>query len=415
MKVGIIGLGYVGLPLAVAFAEAGCEVVGVDSDVRRVESLRRSESDVEDVPSERLRSIAERFTATDEYRALAACDSIVICVPTPLANHREPDLGYLVDAATQLSGVLHEGRLVVLESTTYPGTTRERLLPILEESGLAAGREFNLAYSPERIDPGRTDHTIRTTPKIVGGVTEECCRRAAELYGLICDEIVEVSSPEVAELTKLLENIFRSVNIALVNELAQLCDRMRIDVWEVVDAAATKPFGFMRFEPGPGMGGHCLPVDPFYLAFKAREHDFYTEFIELAGKLNQAQPQFCVEKIDRTLNEAKKPVRGSRVIVLGVAYKAGVGDLRESPAVKIITSLRDLGAEIAYHDPHVPELPEFSLASAELDGELDRADIVVIVTAHPEVDYERVVREAALVLDFRGVTRGIRAENLVRL
>ena len=339
----------------------------------------------------------------------------MICVPTPLANHREPDLGYLVDAATQLSRVLHEGRLVVLESTTYPGTTRERLLPILEESGLAAGREFNLAYSPERIDPGRTDHTIRTTPKVVGGVTEECCRRAAELYRLICDEVVEVSSPEVAELTKLLENIFRSVNIALVNELAQLCDRMGIDVWEVVDAAATKPFGFMRFDPGPGMGGHCLPVDPFYLAFKAREHDFYTEFIELAGKLNQAQPQFCVEKIERTLNRERKPVRGSRVLVLGVAYKAGVGDLRESPAVKIIRSLRDLGAEIAYHDPHIPELPEFSLVSSELEAELGRADIVAIVTAHPEVDYERVVREAALVLDFRGVTRGIGAENLVRL
>jgi UDP-N-acetyl-D-glucosamine dehydrogenase len=303
----------------------------------------------------------------------------------------------------------------VLESTTYPGTTRERLLPILEESGLAAGREFNLAYSPERIDPGRTDHTIRTTPKIVGGVTEECCRRAAELYRLICDEVVEVSSPEVAELTKLLENIFRSVNIALVNELAQLCDRMGIDVWEVVDAAATKPFGFMRFEPGPGMGGHCLPVDPFYLAFKAREHDFYTEFIELAGKLNQAQPKFCVEKIERTLNQDRKPVRGSRVLLLGVAYKAGVGDLRESPAVKIIRDLRDLGAEIAYHDPHIPELPEFSLDSADLGAELGRADLVAIVTAHPEVDYERVVREAALVLDFRGVTRGIVAENLVRL
>ena len=240
-------------------------------------------------------------------------------------------------------------------------------------------------------------------------------RRAAELYRLICDEVVEVSSPEVAELTKLLENIFRSVNIALVNELAQLCDRMGIDVWEVVDAAATKPFGFMRFDPGPGMGGHCLPVDPFYLAFKAREHDFYTEFIELAGKLNQAQPQFCVEKIERTLNDARKPVRGSRILVLGVAYKAGVGDLRESPAVKIIRSLRSLGAEIAYHDVHIPELPEFSLASAELDAELARADIVAIVTAHPEVDYERVVREAALVLDFRGVTRGMRAENLVRL
>jgi UDP-N-acetyl-D-glucosamine dehydrogenase len=415
MKVGIVGLGYVGLPLAVAFAEAGCDVVGVDTDARRVERLRRSESDVEDVPSDQLRGVAERFTATDQYRALAACEAVIICVPTPLANHREPDLSYLVDAATHLSRVLHEGRLVVLESTTYPGTTRERLLPILEESGLAAGREFNLAYSPERIDPGRTDHTVRTTPKVVGGLTEECRRRAVDLYGLICDEVVQVSSPEVAELTKLLENIFRSVNIALVNELAQLCDRMGIDVWEVVDAAGTKPFGFMRFDPGPGMGGHCLPIDPFYLAFKAREHDFYTEFIELAGKLNQAQPHFCVQKIERTLNDAAKPVRGCRVLLLGVAYKGGVGDLREAPALKIIRGLRELGADIAYHDPHVPELTEHGLVSVDLDGELASADIVCIVTAHPEVDPERVVREAQLVLDFRGVTRGMVAPNLVRL
>jgi UDP-N-acetyl-D-glucosamine dehydrogenase len=415
MKVGIVGLGYVGLPLAVAFAEAGCDVVGVDTDARRVERVRRSESDVEDVPSDRLRAVAERFTASDEYRSLAACEAVIICVPTPLANHREPDLSYLVDAATHLSRVLHEGRLVVLESTTYPGTTRERLLPILEESGLAAGREFNLAYSPERIDPGRTDHTVRTTPKVVGGLTDQCRSRAVELYSLICDDVVEVSSPEVAELTKLLENIFRSVNIALVNELAQLCDRMGIDVWEVVDAAGTKPFGFMRFDPGPGMGGHCLPIDPFYLAFKAREHDFYTEFIELAGKLNQAQPHFCVEKIERTLNDAFKPVRGSRVLLLGVAYKGGVGDLREAPALKIIRRLRELGADIAYHDPHVPELTEHGLASVDLDDGVDSADIVCIVTAHPEVDHERVVREAQLVLDFRGVTRHISAPNLVRL
>jgi UDP-N-acetyl-D-glucosamine dehydrogenase len=415
MKVGIVGLGYVGLPLAVAFAEAGCDVVGVDTDGRRIERLRRSDSDVEDVSSDRLRDVAGRFTATDSYRALAACEALIICVPTPLANQREPDLSYLIDAATQLSRVLHEGRLVVLESTTYPGTTRERLLPVLEESGLAAGREFNLAYSPERIDPGRTDHTVRTTPKVVGGLTDECRRRATELYGLICDEIVEVSSPEVAELTKLLENIFRSVNIALVNELAQLCDRMGIDVWEVVDAAGTKPFGFMRFDPGPGMGGHCLPIDPFYLAFKAREHDFYTEFIELAGKLNQAQPHFCVQKIERSLNDVSKPVRGSRVLLLGVAYKGGVGDLREAPALKIIRRLRELGADLAYHDPHVPQLPEHGLESVDLDDGVASADAVCIVTAHPEIDYERVVREARLVLDFRGVTRGITAPNLVRL
>jgi len=405
----------VGLPLAVAFAEAGCDVVGFDSDPRRVDRLRRSESDIEDVSSERVRAVAERFAATGEHPKLRSCDAVLICVPTPLANQREPDLSYIVDAATQLSSHLERGQLVVLESTTYPGTTRERVLPILEESGLSAGTDFNLAFSPERIDPGRATDQLRTTPKVVGGLTPACAERAREVYGLICDEVVDVSSPEAAELTKLLENIFRSVNIALVNELAQLCDRMGIDVWEVVDAASTKPFGFMRFDPGPGMGGHCLPVDPFYLAFKAREHDFYPEFIELAGKLNQSQPKFCVERADRALNGVRKPVNGSRILVLGVAYKAGVSDMRESPALKILHELRGLGADLAYHDPHVPELTEFDLRSVDLDSELGSADLVMIVTAHNEVDYERVVRDASLVLDLRGVTRGIEAPNLVQL
>ena len=404
-----------GLPLAVAFAEAGCDVVGFDSDPRRVDRLRRSESDIEDVSSERVRAVAERFAATGEHPKLRSCDAVLICVPTPLANQREPDLSYIVDAATQLSSHLERGQLVVLESTTYPGTTRERVLPILEESGLSAGTDFNLAFSPERIDPGRATDQLRTTPKVVGGLTPACAERAREVYGLICDEVVDVSSPEAAELTKLLENIFRSVNIALVNELAQLCDRMGIDVWEVVDAASTKPFGFMRFDPGPGMGGHCLPVDPFYLAFKAREHDFYPEFIELAGKLNQSQPKFCVERADRALNGVRKPVNGSRILVLGVAYKAGVSDMRESPALKILHELRGLGADLAYHDPHVPELTEFDLRSVDLDSELGSADLVMIVTAHNEVDYERVVRDASLVLDLRGVTRGIEAPNLVQL
>jgi UDP-N-acetyl-D-glucosamine dehydrogenase len=413
--VGVIGLGYVGLPLAVAFAEAGCDVIGVDTDSRRVERLQRGESEIEDVPSASVQAIAERFMATDDYAALADADATIICVPTPLANHREPDLSYMLDAATRLSGLLQRGRLVVLESTTYPGTTRERLLPILEESGLAAGRDFNLAFSPERIDPGRTDHTIKNTPKLVGGVTAECSARAAELYREICDEVIEVSSPEIAELSKLLENIFRSVNIALVNELAQLCDRMEIDIWEVVDAASTKPFGFMRFEPGPGMGGHCLPIDPFYLSFKAREHDFYTEFIELAGKLNQSQPLFCAQKAERVLNDAGKPVKGSRILILGVAYKAGVADTRESPALKIIRELTRRGAEVSYHDPHVAQLSELGLSSVDLDEELAEADLAMIVTAHAELDYERVVREAPIVVDLRGVTRGIEAANLVRL
>ena len=303
--------------------------------------------------------------------------------------------------------MLQQGQLVVLESTTYPGTTREQVAPILEESGMKVGRDFHLAFSPERIDPGRTDFTVRTTPKLVGGLTDECTEKARAMYAQICETVVVLSSPETAELSKLLENIFRSVNIALVNELAQLCDRLGIDIWEVIDAASTKPFGFMRFEPGPGMGGHCLPVDPFYLAFKAREHDFYPEFIELAGKVNQAQPAYCVERIERALNLAGKPVKGSKVLLLGAAYKAGSGDIRESPALKMMRLLEVLEADLSYHDPYVPELSKFGLASVDLETGLAEADIVAIVTAHKEVDYADVVEKAPLVIDFRGVTRGL--------
>ena len=415
MKIGIVGLGYVGLPLTVAFAEAGHEVVGVDTDQRKVEALGAGRSYVEDIPDEALAPLGGSIQATTEYARLESCGAVIVCVPTPLTTSREPDLSYLIDAANALAKVLQPGQLIVLESTTYPGTTRERLLPILEESGMSAGEEFHLAFSPERIDPGRTDYTIRTMPKLVGGVTEACAERARELYSLICDEVVVLSTPEAAELAKLLENIFRSVNIALVNELSQLCDRLGIDVWEVLDAAATKPFGFMRFDPGPGMGGHCLPVDPFYLAFKAREHDFYPEFIELAGKVNRAQPAYCVDLIARALNDAGKAVHGASVLVLGVSYKTGASDTRESPALQIMRLLRDLGAEVSYHDPHVAELPEFQLTSVELPSALESADAAAIVTAHPELDYEEVVATAPLVVDFRGVTRGIRAENLVRL
>ena len=290
-------------------------------------------------------------------------------------------------------------------STTYPGTTRERLVPLLEESGLAAGRDFHVAFSPERVDPGRTDYTMRNTPKVVGGLTAACTERAAALYEVICDEIVRVSSPEAAELSKLLENIFRSVNIALVNELAMLTDRMGIDIWEVIDAAATKPYGFMRFDPGPGMGGHCMPVDPFYLSWRAREFDFATEFIELAGKINQQMPYHCVAKIERALNDVAKPVRGSRVAILGVSYKAGVGDTRESPALKIVALLTGLGADVVYHDPHVAELPGSGLHSQPLAAALERADAAVIVTAHPSVDHDAVVGRVPVVVDLRGVTR----------
>jgi UDP-N-acetyl-D-glucosamine dehydrogenase len=390
-------------------------VIGLDTDTRKVERLRRSESDVKDVPSGRLLAIVERFAATTELGSLRPCDALVICVPTPLAHGREPDLSYLVDAATSLSRIVRAGQLVVLESTSYPGTTRDRLRPILEESGLAAGRDFHLAFSPERIDPGRTDHTIRTTPKLVGGLTDACLERAVALYREVCDEVVPVSTPEVAETAKLLENIFRSVNIALVNELATLCDRMGVDIWEVVDAAATKPFGFMRFEPGPGMGGHCLPVDPFYLAFKAGEHDMTTEFIELAGKMNRDQPYYCVERIQRALNDVGRAVKDARVLILGVAYKAGIGDVRESPALKIVTLLRNLGANVGYHDPHVAEVPELGLRSTPLDQALADCDVACVITPHEELDYRQVAAEAPLVVDFRGVTRGIEAPNLVRL
>jgi UDP-N-acetyl-D-glucosamine dehydrogenase len=416
MKIGIVGLGYVGLPLAVAFAEAEHEVVGLEADPARARALNEGRSYVEDVPDSALAELGGRLRASTEAADLEPCEAIVICVPTPLTGTREPDLAYLTDAATKLGAVLREGQLVVLESTTYPGTTRERLAPLLEQgSGLSAGAGFHLAFSPERIDPGRTDYTLATTPKLLGGLTGACAERARELYSLICEQVIVLSSPEAAELAKLLENIFRSVNIALVNELSQLCDRLGIDVWEVIEGAASKPFGFMRFDPGPGMGGHCLPVDPFYLAFKAREHDFYPEFIELAGKVNRAQPGYCVERIARALNDAEKPVKGSNVLILGVSYKPGVGDIRESPALEILMLLRDLGAKVGYHDPHVPELPDLGLASVDLSQGLADADIAAIVTAHPQLDYTGVLAQAAQVIDFRGVTSDVEAANLSRL
>ena len=413
--VGVIGLGYVGLPLAVAFAEAGCEVVAVDVDGRKVEAIAAGESYIEDVPAENLARQAKRIHASTRYAPLAKVDAVLICVPTPLTPNREPDLGPLLEAVRALAEVLQSEQLVVLESTSYPGTTRERVAPLLEESGLAAGRDFHLAFSPERVDPGRRDFTLRNTPKVIGGLTAACAQRAEALYALVCDELVTVSSPEAAELTKLLENIFRSVNIALVNELAMLADRMGIDVWEVIESAATKPYGFMRFEPGPGMGGHCLPVDPFYLSWRAREFDLATEFIELAGKVNQQMPYHCVAKAQRALNQSGLAVKGARIALLGVSYKPGVGDTRGSPALKILSLLLEQGAEVSYHDPHVPALKDFALSSRPLDEAVGEADLVVIVTAHPDVDHELVAKRARLLVDLRGVTRASSAANVVRL
>jgi UDP-N-acetyl-D-glucosamine dehydrogenase len=341
---------------------------------------------------------------------------VIICVPTPLTPNREPDLRALESTGASLAQVLQHGQLVVLESTTYPGTTRELLVPLLERgSEFTVGDGLNVAYSPERVDPGNKVYGLRNTPKVVGGMTAECTDRAVALYGQICDHVVPVSSPEAAELTKLLENIFRSVNIALVNELAILSQRMGIDIWEVVEAASTKPYGFMRFDPGPGMGGHCLPVDPFYLTWRAREFQMSTEFIELAGKINQQMPSHCVERIERALNDAEKPVKGSRIALLGVSYKGGTGDIRESPALRIIEELQARGATVSYHDPFVPALPAYGLHGVELLELLIESDAVVLVTAHPGVDHGAAISESELFIDLRGITRGTSHDNVVRL
>ena len=412
MKIAVIGLGYVGLPLAMVFAEAGVEVVGVEAVASRCDEINAGRSYIQDVAGDDLQRVVAKglIHATTDYAATEDCDADIMCLPTPLNANREPDLSLVKDATRQLAGHLRRGQLVTLESTTYPGTTRDELAPILESgSGLTAGVDFHLAFSPERVDPGRTDYTTKTTPKVIGGLTPACMQRALQIYGAAIDHVVPVSTPEVAEMTKLLENIFRSVNIALMNELAMLCDRMKIDVWEVIDAAATKPFGFMKFQPGPGLGGHCIPIDPFYLSWKAREFDFWTEFIELAGKVNENMPYFCVEKLHRALNTRHKSLNGARLLVLGVAYKADIDDLRESPALKVIRNLRAHGADVAYHDPYCAELAEFGLSSVQLDGYemMGDYDAVVIVTAHSALDYRSVVQHAQLVVDFRNATAGI--------
>ena len=403
--VAIIGAGYVGVPLAQVFAEAGRSVLLVERDVERVAQLNRGESYIEDVPSEALKRLVDggALRATTDYDELREADAILIALPTPLSKQREPDLSIVNGATEEIAKRLRKGHLVVLESTTYPGTTREELLPRLEASGLKVGKDFNLAFSPERVDPGREDWTTKNVPKVVGGITEACTERAAELYGSAVDTVHRVTSPESAELTKLLENIFRSVNIALVNELAQLCERMKIDFWEVVGAAATKPFGFMSFKPGPGLGGHCIPIDPFYLTWKAREFNFYTEFIELAGKVNENMPYYCRSLISQALNHGKqRSLKGSQVLVLGVAYKPGIADVRESPALKLIELLQAAGAEISYHDPHVPELPHFGLKSVPLEPQ--RYDCIAIVTDHAGIDYETLVDDGAVIVDFRNAT-----------
>ncbi len=416
--VAIVGAGYVGVPLAQVFAEAGRSVLLVDRDADRVAQLNRGESYIEDVPSDVLKRLVDDhgLRATTDYDELREADAILIALPTPLSKQREPDLSIINSATEEIATRLRKGHLVVLESTTYPGTTREEILPRLEASGLKIGEDFNLAFSPERVDPGREDWTTKNVPKVVGGITAACTERAAELYGSAVDTVHRVTSPESAELTKLLENIFRSVNIALVNEMAQLCERMKIDFWEVVDAAATKPFGFMSFKPGPGLGGHCIPIDPFYLTWKAREFDFYTEFIELAGKVNENMPWHCRSLVSQALNHGKqKSLKGSEVLVLGVAYKPNIGDMRESPALKLIELLETGGANVSYHDPHVAELPEHGLSSVPLEP--GSFDAIAIVTDHSGIDYEALVDSGPVIVDFRNATgeRGRTSENVWKL
>src|ERR687896_509465 len=403
----VIGAGYVGVPLAHTLATAGRSVVLIDVAQDVVDGLNRGESHIIDVSSEELGPLVDegRIRATTDYNEIRRADAILIALPTPLSKQREPDLSIVIGAAEQISIRLRNGHLVVLESTTYPRTTREVVQPILESTGLAAGRDFHLAFSPERVDPGNGRWTTKNVPKVVGGITPECTERAAQLYQGAVDTVHRVSTPEAAELTKLLENIFRAVNIALVNELAQLCERMEIDVWEVVEAAATKPFGFMSFQPGPGLGGHCIPIDPFYLTWKAREFGFYTEFIELAGKVNESMPYYCPSLVSQALNHGLNlSLSGSRVLVLGVAYKPDIADTRESPAVKLIALLQNAGADVAYHDPHVPSFRENGLAMSSSPLEPSAYDCVVVVTDHSGIDYEQLVEDAKLVVDLRNAT-----------
>lgn len=426
--VAIVGLGYVGLPLAMTFADGGCSVLGIDVDPDKIAQANAGTSWIEDVDNDQvaMHAAAGRFAASGDFADIARASAVVIAVPTPLNRNREPDLSLVEKATRSIAAHLQPGQLVVLESTTYPGTTRELLLPILSEGGRTVGEDFFLAYSPERVDPGNTTWTTRTTPKVMGGITPACTERVQDLYRPAIDTLHPVSTPEAAELSKLLENIFRSVNIALVNEMAMLCDRMDIDIWEVVGAAASKPFGFMPFTPGPGLGGHCIPIDPFYLAWKAREYDFSTEFIELAGKINSNMPYHCVRVVRNALDTHERAMRGSDLLLLGVSYKPNIGDYRESPAIKVLELLDRAGAKVRFHDPYVPVIesghgvtaPEGDIAtSVELTtARVAAADAVVVLTDHDNIDWASVREHAKLIIDLRNVYAHLSEdERLVKL
>jgi UDP-N-acetyl-D-glucosamine dehydrogenase len=410
--VGVVGLGYVGLPLAVELATAGYRVVGFDVSEAVCAGINEGKSHIQDVPTERLSGLvaSKMLEATTDMGRLAEADAISVCVPTPLAKTRDPDVSYVVAATEAIADTLRPGQLIILESTTYPGTTRELMLPALEANGLRVGVDFFLCFSPERVDPGNEVWVVQNTPKVLGGITRRCLEVGHALYSRVMDRVVTVSSPEAAELAKLLENTFRAVNIALVNEMAQVCDRLNVDVFEVIEAAATKPFGYMKFTPGPGIGGHCIPLDPHYLAWKMKTLNYKTRMIELAGELNSEMPHYVVDKVRDALNQHRKPINGSRILVLGVAYKRDIDDVRESPALDVMRLLEDKGALVFYHDPYVDSVKENGEKRESVlltKQELATADCVVIITDHQAVDYEMVVRHSVLVVDTRNATRGI--------
>jgi UDP-N-acetyl-D-glucosamine dehydrogenase len=418
-RVGVIGLGYVGLPLAVEFSRAGFAVTGFEVDARRVAEINAGRSYIGDVSDYTMREMAasKRLRATTDFDELGQMDTISICVPTPLRKTRDPDLTFIIGALDQIRPRLRAGQLIVLESTTYPGTTEELVLPKLEESGLRAGRDFFLAFSPERVDPGNATFTTRNIPKVVGGITPRCTELAAALYGQVVERVVPVSTSRVAEMVKLLENTFRSVNIGLVNELALMCHHLEVDVWEVIEAAASKPFGFMPFYPGPGLGGHCIPIDPLYLSWKARASGFEPRFIELAAHVNERMPEYVLELINSALNRLSKSIRNSRIHILGVAYKRGVSDCRESPSLAVMKLLTERGAKLSYSDPYVPELREegLELKSTPAREVVEGCDCVVILTDHGDFDYAHIAGTASSIVDARNAMRGIPGDHITRL
>lgn len=422
-KTGVIGLGYVGLPLLMDFCEAGLNVIGFDIDEEKIKTLKKGQCYIGYLPADDLAGYVKTgvFTPTSDFNRLQEVNNIIITVPTPLNEHREPDLGFVENTSRTIAANLHKGQLVVLESTTYPGTSRDVILPLLEKTGMRVGQDFFLAYSPERVDPNNKNYKAKEIPKVIGGITASCLERVMELYGKVFEKLLPVSSVETAEASKLLENIFRSVNIALVNEMKLLFDRMGIDIWEVIEASSTKPFGFMPFYPGPGLGGHCIPIDPFYLTWKAREYDFSTRFIELAGEINTAMPYYVVQKTVDALNESEKSIKNAHVLVLGAAYKKDVDDIRESPAVKIITLLQERGALVYYNDPYIPVIrgmrkyPELEMESVKLGEEVLReTDCLVIVTDHSCYDYQWILENSSLIVDTRNVFKGCSSSKIVK-